>query len=372
MGRILFATWDGGGNVPPATTIAAELRHRGHDVRFLGHETQRSHLTGLGFAFAAYDGVRPFSAVEPNSLARQVALFTDRAMGAAVTAHLEREPADLVVADTLLLGVLSSLRSAGQPYATLVHLFDAYRREAWARGPIGLLGQLRGMGPSRVWGAAALELVATLPDLDPGAQGDVPERRKFTGPVLSHLPEPQDLSNRPPAVLVSLSTYSYPGMTACLQRILDATADLAARVIVTTGPVIDPAQLRSGPAHEVRRYVPHDEVMPQVSLVVGHGGHATTVRALAHDLPLVMMPMHPFLDQPMVAKAVEQAGAGRMLSKKAPEDQIRRAVAALLEDGPHRRAASRLGARIRESRGAARAADLVEELVSAAPVRRPG
>ena len=371
MGRILFATWDGGGNVPPATTVAAELRRRGHDVRFLGHQTQRADLEGQGFAFSAYDGVRPFSAANPGSPLRQMSVFSDPAMAAAVRAHLEREPADLVVADALLLGVLAGLSRSGQRHATLVHLFDGYRRGPWARGPIGLLARVRGMSPIRLWDEAAVEIVATLPELDPGAQGPLPPHRRFTGPALAHVPEPQDLSGRPPAVLVSLSTYRYPGMTKALQRILDATADLDARVIVTTGPAIDPADLHTGPPHEVHRFVPHDELMSQVSLVVGHGGHATTVRALVHDLPLVVMPMHPMLDQPMVAEAVQAAGAGRALPKKASVEDIREAVGALVVGGPHREAARRLGDRIRASGGVARAADLVEELVQA-PARRAG
>lgn len=367
MGRILFATWDGGGNVPPATTIAGELRRRGHEVRFIGHETQRSHLTGMGFAFSAYDGARPFSAVEPTSVPRQVALFSDRAMGLAVNAHLEQEPADLVVVDALLLGVLAELAENGRRYATLVHLFDGYLRGGWVRGPIGLVARLRGIRPHRLWDTAELEVVTTLPELDPGAHGTLPERRKFTGPALTHVPQQQDLSRREPAVLVSLSTYSFPKMTECLQRIMDATADLGIRVVVTTGPVIDPAALRPGPRHEVHRFVPHDELMSQVSLVVGHGGHGTTVRALAHDLPLVVVPMHPLLDQPMVGRSVAAAGAGRVVPKRASAAEIRRAVESLLGDGPHRTAAARLGARIRASQGAGGAADLLEGLFSATP-----
>ena len=40
MPEILFVTWDGGGNVPPALCIATELATRGHRVRFLGHLDQ--------------------------------------------------------------------------------------------------------------------------------------------------------------------------------------------------------------------------------------------------------------------------------------------------------------------------------------------
>jgi UDP:flavonoid glycosyltransferase YjiC (YdhE family) len=42
MREVLFVTWDGGGNLPPALGIASELRRRGHSVSFLGHAQQRS------------------------------------------------------------------------------------------------------------------------------------------------------------------------------------------------------------------------------------------------------------------------------------------------------------------------------------------
>ena len=51
MSNILFVTWDGGGNVPPALGIAAELASRSHGVRFLGHSGQYESITRAGFAF---------------------------------------------------------------------------------------------------------------------------------------------------------------------------------------------------------------------------------------------------------------------------------------------------------------------------------
>jgi hypothetical protein len=41
MSDILFVTWDGGGNLPPAIGIAAELQRLGEVVRMLGHEQLR-------------------------------------------------------------------------------------------------------------------------------------------------------------------------------------------------------------------------------------------------------------------------------------------------------------------------------------------
>jgi hypothetical protein len=71
---------------------------------------------------------------------------------------------------------------------------------------------------------------------------------------------------------------------------------------------------------EAHPYVPHDEIMPSASLVIGHGGHSTTMRSLAHGVPLLIPPMHRILDQPMIGKALAAAGAARVL----PVDCFRR------------------------------------------------
>jgi UDP:flavonoid glycosyltransferase YjiC (YdhE family) len=360
MATICFATWDGGGNVPPALLIAAELQRRGHTVVVLGHPRQQGEVTGARLTFEPYATARPFSAVDENSVPRLIGMFGDRAMGADVVDSAQRHAADLVVVDCLLAGVADSVARTGLKYAVLEHFFDAYLRKGWLRGPLGLAMRLKGLRPSRRVDEAAVSIVAAPAELDPSAAGRHPENLRFVGPVLD-APAPRATDAR--GILVSLSTYRYSGMAEVLQRVIDATADLDTRVIVTTGPVVDPAELRPAANTELHRFVPHDELMPHVEMVVGHGGHATTMRALAHDLPVLVIPMHPLLDQPMVGKAVQKAGAGRVLKKSASVDTLRPVIAELLADGPHRAAAARLGAAIREADGRSAAADLVEAAV---------
>jgi MGT family glycosyltransferase len=231
--------------------------------------------------------------------------------------------------------------------------------------PMGLGMRARRLQPNRSLAAARLRLVASLPSLDPsGTAGSA--GLTYVGPVVPFSPRiPAD-----PMVLVSLSTYRFPRMAECLQTILDACAGLDARIVATTGPVVDPADLRAPANAELHRFVPHADLMPKASLVVGHGGHSTTMQALAHDLPLVLMPMHPMLDQPMVARSLADAGAGRVVRKKATAEELAPVVAHLLADGPHRAAAARLGAEVRSMPGAVNAADRIEE--QAANSRRVG
>jgi len=362
MAEFLFVTWDGGGNVPPALGIAAELQGRGHAVRFLGHETQREAISAAGFAFAAFPTAKPFSSLDSNSPPRMMALFSDKAIGVDAVAEARRAPTDVVVVDCMLIGALRACADAGLPYVTLEHLFDGYLRGGWLKGPMGLAAKAKGLRPRAAWDSASLTVVASLAELDPGSARAHAASTLWTGPVLD-VPAPHDLYSHDPAVLVSLSTYNFPGMAASLQNILDATARLDARIVVTTGPVVDPSELRTSANHEVHRFVPHDDLMPHMSLVVGHGGHATTMRALAHDLPLVVMPMHPLLDQPVVGRRVEAAGAGRMMKKTASATTLRPVIEELIADGGHRLAAARLGALVRESRGTATAADRILEVV---------
>lgn len=365
MSTILFATWDGGGNVPPMLGIAAELQSRGHRVRVLGHPGQSERFARAGLSFASYPHGRPFTSTTPSSTMTMLGVFGDRAMGRDVVAELASEPADVVVVDCLLFGVMDALRETGRSYVVLEHSLDTYFRRT-AKGPLGWLMRLRGFQPLDLIDDGSPVLTVSLEELDAG-HGDV----VHTGPVLGDVPPAALTAPREPAVLLSLSTFAFPALTRTWQRALDAVDGLAARVVATTGPAVDADTLRVPENVEIHRWLPHDEVMPQVSLLIGHGGHATTMAALAHDVPVLVLPVDAKTDQAHLGGALERAGVGRKLSRRSSPATIRAAIEELLADGSHREAVARMGVRIRELDGRRRAADVVEQLV-ADGVPRPG
>jgi UDP:flavonoid glycosyltransferase YjiC (YdhE family) len=353
MSTILFATWDGGGNVPPALGIAAELAARGHDVRFLGHRGQADRFATAGLDFAAYGSAADFSATAGPSLPQLLANFADQVKGRDVLAELAARPADLVVVDCYLFGVMKALGTAGTPYVVLEHSLDGnFRRDL--SGPLAMLLRMRGVHPRKVVEAGRAVLVPTLAELDADAGPEV----VHTGAVVDGTPARAD----EPTLLVSLSTVRFKGLVDTWQRVLDAVDGLPVRVIATTGPAVDPAELRIPAGVEVHRWLPHAEVMPHVSAVVGHGGHGTTMAALAHGLPLLVLPVESRTDQPFIGRTVERVGAGRTLSRRSSPTRIRAALEELLADGPHRAAATRLGEQIRADDGRRRGAQLLEEL----------
>ena len=361
MSEILFVTWDGGGNVPPATGIAVELTARGHAVRFLGHEGNRRAVESAGLQFRAYTSAIPFTSTGLTTPDLMVEVFNDAGIAADMMEEVESTGADVVVIDCLLLAALGAADKADLTYVPLEHFFDAYYRQGWLKAPFGQVAEARGHDPFGALEQAPLTVVATLRDLDPTGQQPSAPNVLFSGPVVA-APGARDLDALPATVLVSLSTFNFPGQTEAMQTILDAVDGLPARVVVTAGPVIDPSELTAPPNVELYEYLDHDEILPEVTLVFGHGGHATTMRALAHGIPVAVMPQHPMLDQTMVGQAVEAAGAGRLVPREASTDEVRQAIEDLIVDGPHRSAAEWLGKAIREARGAATAADRIEAL----------
>ena len=102
MGEILFVTWDGGGNVPPAVGIATELKRRGHIVRFAGHPGQHESLTRAGFDVVPARSARAFSGVDANSVLTMITTFGDRGLGRDLLAALADRLAYLVVVNSLV------------------------------------------------------------------------------------------------------------------------------------------------------------------------------------------------------------------------------------------------------------------------------
>jgi MGT family glycosyltransferase len=163
-------------------------------------------------------------------------------------------------------------------------------------------------------------------------------------------------------VLISLSTIFFEGQEDTLQAILNALKELQVRGILTTGTVA-PGALKAPANVEVHEYLPNDEIMPKASLVVGHGGHSTTMRALAHGLTLLILPMHSILDKAIIGKAVAGAGAGLVLPKTASMDESRHAVEALLQNPSYNQAAEAIGKRLHACDGAIAAADEIEAVL---------
>jgi UDP:flavonoid glycosyltransferase YjiC (YdhE family) len=359
--RILFVTWDGGGNVPPVLALAARLTARGHDVAVLGSASLADRVAAEDLPFTAR---LPAEEWDPTAQALDVA------------AAVRASAADVVVVDYMLPGALCGAAGSGAAVAALVHtLYEANRVEgdltpmemaASVEGVNGTRTQL-GLAPVDRLGAlldeVALVLVTAPEGLDVAAER--PANVRYVGAALQA--SGPDAGWRPPGadgdgplVVVSLGT-TQMDEGPVLQRVLDALADQAVRVVATVGEHLYPSDFTVPANAVVLDQVRHAAVLPWASAVVTHAGLGTVLAALAHGVPLLCLPLGR--EQPANAAAVERVGAGTCLDPSASPADIAAAVDRLLTDPEPRLAAQRLAGVMEMQRDAALAEVALEELV---------
>src|SRR5262249_21999252 len=91
----------------------------------------------------------------------------------------------------------------------------------------------------------------------------------------------------------------------------------------------------------LERYVPQAALLPRCAAVVNHAGFGSLVGALAHGLPMALLPMGA--DQPLNAARVEALGAGVTLDAiLSTPSEIADAVSTVLSAPSHRAAAEQL------------------------------
>jgi UDP:flavonoid glycosyltransferase YjiC (YdhE family) len=289
-------------------------------------------------------------------------VFIDGGAGDDLDALIDDWSPDAVVVDCLMLGALQAAQRRGIPNVVLLHSFWGVFGERFPHSPITKMAAPFGREPKRLWGEASEVLVVSDRELDP-VQEEIPPNVHWTG-VAQPAARPAAREDRGRALL-SLSTVWFPGQQESIQSILDGLKSLPVRVTATIDRSISADALRVPENVEAREYVDHAEVMPSVSMLLGHGGHATTMYALAHGLPVLIVPQQPMADQLVIGEVMERHGAGILLPQQPTADEVRRAVMRLAEEDAFAAAAERIGARLRDEDGVARAADRVEELVGA-------
>lgn len=406
----LFTLWDGSGTVPPELSLGRALIERGHRVTVLADPTIESEAAVAGADFRSWrdaphlrsrrpddDYLRDFELDNPPEL---IARLSERlicgpasAYAAETTRAIRDVRPDAVVSSAFLLGSQIAAEAAGLPVAALFSNIyplpapglppfgaglaparDADEREMHAEigqageamwnahlAPLNAARAELGLAPlSGVWEQldhAERVLVLSSPGFDFPAQ--LPDNVRYVGPRFDDpawAEEWHPPAGDEPLVLASLST-SNMDQLALLRRIVDALGALPVRGVVTTGHAVDPEDLPSHPRVQVLRSAPHRAVLEHAAAVVTHGGHGTVIKALAADVPLLVVPMGR--DQLDNATRVTERGAGLRLQPDAGADAIAATVRRLLDEPDFREAAARLGALLRaEAQGDAAVGEL--------------
>ncbi|MFI5906935.1 glycosyltransferase [Dactylosporangium sp. NPDC051541] len=306
--RLLFAFAGGRGHLNPLLPLAEAATARGHAVAFTGRPGglppgypgfpagaddpgERRPLQRLDRAREEHDFLHGFG----GWIARERAATTR-------TAAVEWRP-DLIVCDEADFGSMIAAESFGIPHVSVVVL------------AAGTFGRPSGL-------SSLLDETRAQHGLPADPKLEMLDRHLVISPVpptfrpaASHM-RPMELTppapTDPPTVYFTLGTIFNTESGDLFTRFLTGFSRLPIQLVVTVGAAIDPAELGPQPPHvHVERYVPQAAVLPRCSAVVTHGGSGTLVGALAHGLPLVVVPMGA--DQPANADRVAELGLGLVL-----------------------------------------------------------
>jgi hypothetical protein len=274
---------------------------------------------------------------------------TEIALDASDALH-EMRP-DVAVVDCMLPAAIAAARATATPVVSLIHfLYGLARTEMLRAGgswttdlhSLAATHRMLGLKPPgdglSAWEAPELLLVTAPRWLD--VDLDAPANVLHAGPLGVAVRAHADGERR--RVLLTFSTTVMDGQPALIDRVCEGVAAVDADAVLTLGPAVDRDAVRVPDNVDVMTFADHDHLMPESAAVIGHGGLGTVLRALAHGVPQLLLPLGR--DQAFNAGRIEELGAGIRLPADAPPEHIRVALDALLSD-PRFAAAAALGAR---------------------------
>lgn len=425
VGRFLFVAWDGGGALPPLLGLARQLLARGHQVLVMGGETVAAEAQAVGAHFvphvraphhAARDrdrdlicdwGVSPLRTLRRL---RQTLLFGPvEAYALDLLEALKSFDAQVVVADSALLGAFVGAEIAGLPYVPVFpnlyplplegappsgsgwqqasnwftrlraqlmnRLLDTFWRSGTpmineARARLGL--QALPHTFVLYQRAAALLVLTTEAFAAPLSWRPLrwPERVFHVGPLLddpgwaqreSPVSLALDNDRDEPLILVSIGS-TYQRQERFVECVIQALSRLPVRGLVTLGEVLPPdAWGILPPQIQVLGALPHRQVLPHTQVVVSHGGHGTVLKALSYGVPILCAPFGR--DQPDNAARIVANGAGLRCSRNASASQIERALRRLLTEPSFTTQAKRLQRAIQEDMEESQGCSILEEML---------
>lgn len=172
---------------------------------------------------------------------------------------------------------------------------------------------------------------------------------------------PEHIAQRPEnSALIYVSLGSLGGAdVGLMQRIVDSLAQSPHRFIVSKGPVGEKITLPDNMTGA--NTVPQTTIIPQVDLVIHHGGNNTATETLHFGKPAIVMPL--FWDQYDNAQRIHELGYGiRLATYEWTAEELNDAIETLLTDQRKRSELEEIGQRIRARDGLTRGADIIEEV----------
>jgi MGT family glycosyltransferase len=174
-------------------------------------------------------------------------------------------------------------------------------------------------------------------------------------------PPPSIAEGEGPLLYLSLGSLGSADVSL-MEKLVEELAGTPYRVIVSKGPQADEYELADNMAGE--EFLPQTAVLPQVDLVITHGGNNTVTESLYFGKPMIALPL--FWDQYDNAQRLDETGFGIRLETYGHDAaELTGAIDRLLGDEALGGRLASLAQGLQEFEGTTRAADRIEEAIAA-------
>jgi UDP:flavonoid glycosyltransferase YjiC (YdhE family) len=385
--RVLITLQPGEGHLAPLTGLSRALRDAGHDVVYATSpafvprvEAHGERAIGVGLDWLMGDGpvedVDPTRRVDeqPTYFARLFLRDSALEMASDLLGLVDDLRPDVIVRDSVEFAGAAVAERRGLPLATFDLTFPIDHHVMITTGDVhddteldGLRDHV-GLPPATDpdWFRGSLR-ISTFPEGYGRSEADASTVRIRPETAPSSGEAPSWVSDLDGAVYVTLGTVFASAAPEVLAAAAHGAAGTGRPTVVTRGNLTEGDWGPPDAEHvRVERFVPQTQVLERSAAAVVHGGTGTTVGALAHGVPLVIVPLGA--DHFGHARAVEQAGAGIALDRDGlrPE-RVTAALQEILGDRSYAAAAAELGRRFAALPGPEHAVGALEELAGTRP-----
>lgn len=393
--RVLFTSTAGLGHVHPLVPLAEACRARGHEIAFAGPASGMAPiLEPLGFEVigagrdgsdeseeAVFTRLRQLSGWEADQyvITHVFGRLNTRAMVPDLIRVVNKWRPDVLVHESMefgawLVGELLniphvSVQIDGFDWDMLLSVPGAIRELEAIRREVGL-------PPDPALATAARHLLLVTTPASMAATRPLPAAGSRIRTTIFDRSGPEGLPSgwSPPTgrqlVYATLGSEAgfMPGIWPTAYRaILAGLGRLDATSLLTVGRQRDPDDLGAHPSHvRVENYVPQSLLLPNIDVLLCHGGNNTVLSALGYGIPMVIVPF--FADQPLNAARCTAAGAALVLPPaKLSAKTVADALMTVLGNQSYRRAALALQGELEMMPGPQQVARMIEAVASSPP-----
>ncbi|MHC2834013.1 macrolide family glycosyltransferase [Bacillus sp. F9_6S_D1_P_5] len=389
MARVLFINTGSEGHINPTLQVVEELISRGEKVVYFSIESFRERIEKTGATVRTIDEqkfIKAFLSGGRNYLPERIngLLHTADVIIPNILEQIEGEHFDYIIHDSMFgcgrliaqilkLPAINSCTSFAQDEKSFEQMLDHLSKNI----PVEVQGKIhndferltKGIAekysveinsPYEVFcNPAPLTIVYTIKEFQPF--GDMfDETFKFVGPSIPAQVKDEEfdfttIEEKSP-IYISLGTVFNEALDF-YKLCFKAFENSNHTIVMSIGNKTKISDLGEIPKNFiVKNYVAQTKLLTYTKLFISHGGMNSTHEGLYNGIPLIVIPQSA--DQPVIAKQVENLGAGVKLSmKELTVEQLRESVELVLNNPSFKEVALNLKESFQKSDGYKQAAD---------------